>query len=150
MKERDVVEVGVCNKGGVGLPRYAHWGDSGVDLYAIEDCVVHPQSTLLVKTGLHVAIPNGYEIQVRSRSGLALKHGVFVLNGPGVIDVQFRGQVGVILYNISKDRFYIKKGDRIAQAALCPVSEIKWVEVDSVEQLGETGRGAGGFGSTGV
>ena len=151
MKERDEVKVYVYNSvDDIGLPKYAHPGDSGMDLYAIEDYVIHPQSTLLVKTGLQVAVPNGYEIQIRSRSGLALKHGIFVLNSPGTIDSEYRNQIGVILYNIERERFHIEKGDRIAQAVLCPVSEIKWIEVNSAIQLGETERNFGGFGSTGV
>lgn len=147
MKE---INVKVCNKSGQGLPRYAHPGDAGVDLYAAEDQVVHPNSTVIVKTGLHLAIPEGYELQIRSRSGLALKNGIFVLNSPGTVDSGFFNQIGVILYNIEKDIFHIKKGDRIAQAVLCPVFHIVWKEVDTVEDLGESERNLGGFGSTGV
>ena len=147
MKE---INVKVCNKSDQGLPRYAHPGDSGVDLYAVEDTIVHPNSTVIVKTGLHMAIPEGYELQIRSRSGLALKQGIFVLNSPGTVDSGYRNQVGVILYNIEKDSFEIKKGDRIAQAVLCPVVKIEWVEVDTVEDLDESERNLGGFGSTGV
>ena len=149
--QRVIVDVNVFNNSSdVGLPRYAHPGDSGVDLYAIEDTVVHPYTTIIVKTGLHVAIPKSFELQIRSRSGLALKHGIFVLNSPGTIDSGYRNQIGVILYNISKESFEIKKGDRIAQAVLCPVVDINWIEVDAVKQLDETERNLGGFGSTGV
>lgn len=147
---RVIVDVKVFNSSDVGLPRYAHPGDSGVDLYAVEDTVVHPNSTVIVKTGLHVAIPKSFELQIRSRSGLALKHGIFVLNSPGTIDSGYRNQIGVILYNTEIDRFNIKKGDRIAQAVLCPVMDINWVKVDTVEELDKTDRNLGGFGSTGV
>ena len=147
---RMIADVKVLNSSDVGLPRYSHPGDSGVDLYAIEDTVVSPNSTTIVKTGLQVAIPDGCELQIRSRSGLALKEGIFVLNSPGTIDSGYRNQIGVILYNIERDRFYIKKGDRIAQAVLCPVIGINWVEVENASDLDETERNLGGFGSTGL
>jgi dUTP pyrophosphatase len=89
-------------------------------------------------------------LQIRSRSGLALKNGIFVLNSPGTIDGGFRAQIGVILYNIEKESFYINKGDRIAQAVLCPICEIEWVEVEDTDQLDPSERGMGGFGSTGI
>jgi dUTP pyrophosphatase len=150
MNEKVKVPIRIYNSTDVGLPRYAHKGDSGVDLYAIKDEVIHPYSTVVIPTGIHVAIPDGYELQIRSRSGLALKNGIFVLNSPGTIDGGFRAQIGVILYNIEKESFYINKGDRIAQAVLCPICEIEWVEVEDTDQLDPSERGMGGFGSTGI
>lgn len=116
------------------------------DIHADVDGAIEPGERMLVKTGLSVAVPPGYEVQVRSRSGLALKHGVMVLNSPGTIDADYRGEVGVILMNLGKETFGFKQGERIAQMGvyqveLCPTAE--------VETLDETARGAGGFGSTG-
>ena len=116
------------------------------DIYADMDGVIPPGERLLVKTGLSVAVPPGFEVQVRSRSGLALKHGVMVLNSPGTVDADYRGEVGVILMNLGKETFGFKRGERIAQMGvyrveLCPIEE--------VEVLDETARGAGGFGHTG-
>lgn len=116
------------------------------DIYSDVDGVIEPGERLLVKTGLSVAVPPGYEVQVRSRSGLALKHGIMVLNSPGTVDADYRGEVGVILMNLSKEKFGFQQGERIAQMGvyrveLCPIQE--------VEVLDDTARGAGGFGSTG-
>ena len=116
------------------------------DMYADMDGAIAPGDRLLVKTGLSVAVPPGYEVQVRSRSGLALKHGVMVLNSPGTVDADYRGEVGVILMNFGKEPFAFKRGERIAQmgvyaVVMCPAEE--------VEALDETARGAGGFGHTG-
>ncbi len=116
------------------------------DMYADMDGSIAPGERLLVKTGLAVAVPPGYEVQVRSRSGLALKHGIMVLNSPGTVDADYRGEVGVILMNLGKEKFGFRKGERIAQmgvypVVLCPIQE--------VEVLDDTARGAGGFGSTG-
>lgn len=143
-------EVLVKNNSDLPLPIYQKRGDSGVDLMANlpEGTVcLNPGEMVVIDTGLQVAIPDGLEIQIRSRSGLAAKQGVFVLNSPGSIDSSFRGKLGVILYNLGKNPFEIKHGDRIAQAILCPVCNIYWGEVTA---LPETDRGEGGFGSTGV
>ena len=129
------------------LPSYAHPGDAGMDLKSAEDAVVEPGARLLVHTGLAMALPGGYEAQVRPRSGLALKHGITVLNTPGTIDEGYRGEVGVILFNTGDTAFKIAKGDRIAQMVIAPVTRARIVETDD---LGSTERGAGGFGSTGV
>ncbi|MBQ9526088.1 MAG: dUTP diphosphatase [Fretibacterium sp.] len=128
------------------LPAYATQGSAGVDLRASEPCVIPPGGRALVPTGLRIALPEGYEAQVRPRSGLALKHGVTLLNSPGTIDSDYRGEIGVILINLGQEPFSIQPGDRIAQRVFAPVTRGVW---DEVETLDETERGAGGFGSTG-
>jgi len=141
------IEVKVMTSTDDDLPSYAKEGDSGVDLKAILGCKVPAYSRTLVDTGLYTEIPLGFELQIRSRSGLALKQGLIVLNSPGTIDSAYRGQVGVIIFNTTDREIEIKKGDRIAQAVLCPVYKIKW---NHVTELNITNRGTGGFGSTGV
>tara|TARA_R110000751_G_scaffold2018_8_gene8892 strand:+ start:241099 stop:241560 length:462 start_codon:yes stop_codon:yes gene_type:complete len=131
---------------GLALPAYATSGAAGMDVLAAEDCVIAPTQRHAVATGLAVAIPRGYEIQVRPRSGLALKHGITVPNTPGTIDSDYRGELKVILINHGADDFVIQRGDRIAQLVLAPVTQATWEEVD---ELDATTRGAGGFGSTG-
>lgn len=135
------------------LPKYAHESDAGMDIYAVEDVRLLEGKPTIVQTGLVAEIPNGYEIQVRPRSGLATK-GVTVWNGPGTVDCGFRGQIGVILCYITPfndetkiQYFDIKKGDRIAQLVVAPVTKCMPVEVTEVSK---TERGMGGFGSTGV
>lgn len=134
---------------GLPLPSYATAGASGMDLLAAnqEDISIPPMGRALVPTGISVAIPPGLEIQVRSRSGLALKKGVLVLNTPGTIDSDYRGEIGVILCNLGSEVFEVKRGDRIAQAVLAAIAQVDWRQV---EVLSATGRGDGGFGSTGV
>ncbi|MBZ4672288.1 MAG: deoxyuridine 5-triphosphate nucleotidohydrolase Dut [Deferribacteraceae bacterium] len=129
------------------IPEYATDGAAGADLKSAEDGVIKPGEVKLVKTGLFLEIPEGYEGQVRPRSGLALKFGVTVLNSPGTIDSDYRGEVGVILINHSNKDFSYKKGDRIAQLVFSKVTKAKF---ESVEQVNSTSRGAGGFGHTGV
>ena len=129
------------------LPHYVHPGDSGMDLYSIEDITIAPGETALVHTGLKIAVPEGYEAQVRPKSGLALKHSVTVLNTPGTVDSGYRGEVCVILINHGRESFSIQKHTKIAQLVICPVVQAEVVEVDSLD---ETTRGEGGFGSTGV
>lgn len=129
------------------LPAYAHPSDAGMDLRSVADIVIAPGKRALVPTGLVMLLPPGYEAQVRPRSGLALKHGVTVLNTPGTIDSGYRGEVGVILANFGDADFQVKKGDKIAQAVIAPVTQPEIVETDIVD---ETDRGEGGFGSTGV
>ena len=128
------------------MPAYATQGSAGVDLRASEPCVIPPGGRALVPTGLRIALPEGYEAQVRPRSGLALKHGVTLLNSPGTIDSDYRGEIGVILINLGQEPFSIQPGDRIAQMVFAPVTRGVWDEVDVLD---ETERGAGGFGSTG-
>ena len=129
------------------LPAYAHPGDAGMDVRSVEDVELAPGSRALVHTGLVMILPAGWEAQVRPRSGLALKHGVTVLNTPGTIDAGYRGEVGVILINLGTEPFVVEKGMKIAQIVVSPVAQAEVVEVTSVD---ETDRGAGGFGSTGV
>ena len=129
------------------LPAYAHPGDAGMDLCSVQSLVIPPGGRALVPTGLAMALPSGYEAQVRPRSGLALKRGVTVLNTPGTIDEGYRGEVGVILANFGNTDFVVEKGDRIAQMVIAPVTRAEIVEVSQVD---ETDRGTGGFGSTGV
>lgn len=129
------------------LPAYARPGDAGMDLRSVEDAVVPRGGRVLVRTGLAMQLPFGYEAQVRPRSGLALKHGVTVLNTPGTIDSGYRGEVGVILANFGDVDFPVAKGDRIAQLVIAPVTQ---AEVEETEVIDATDRGTGGFGSTGV
>jgi len=120
---------------------------AGFDLHSIEDVVINPGERKLIGTGLAFEIEKGYEVQIRPRSGLAFKHGITVLNSPGTIDSDYRGEIKVLLINLGNEKFEIKKGDRIAQAVIAPVIQAEIIEVDS---LSDTKRGAGGFGSTGV
>lgn len=129
------------------LPKYQSNGASGFDLHSIEDIMLEAGSFGVVKTGLAFEIPNGYEIQVRARSGLAYKNGIGVLNSPGTIDSDYRGEIMIILFNFSKKSFHIKIGDRIAQAVLSKVDIANLIFSDS---LCETKRGSSGFGSTGI
>jgi len=131
---------------GLELPEYATDGAAGMDVLAAEDVTLAPGARHAVATGLAVAIPPGYEIQVRPRSGLALKHGITVPNTPGTIDSDYRGELKVILINLGGEDFAIRRGDRIAQLVLAPVVRASWLKVD---ELDETLRGEGGFGSTG-
>lgn len=134
-----------------GKLEYAHFGDSGVDLRAAiaeeMEMAVDPGQVVLVPTGVKVEIPYGYEIQVRPRSGLALKHGITVLNTPGTVDSGYRGEIGVILINHSKKRFVINRGDKIAQAVVSTIVQAQFLEVD---ELSETSRGDGAYNSTGI
>ena len=131
---------------GLPLPAYATSGAAGMDVVAAEDVVIAPGARHPVATGLALAIPQGFEIQVRPRSGLALKHGITVPNTPGTIDADYRGEVKVLLINHGTEPFAIARGDRVAQLVLAPVVQAAW---DEVAALDETARGAGGFGSTG-
>jgi dUTP pyrophosphatase len=132
---------------GLALPAYATSGAAGMDICAAESLNLRAGKRHAVATGFAFAIPDGYEVQVRPRSGLALKHGISCLNTPGTIDSDYRGEVKVILANLGEDDFMINKGDRIAQIVVAPVTHGHLVEVDDLD---ETTRGAGGFGSTGV
>lgn len=129
------------------LPSYAHPGDAGMDLCSVEELVIPRGERRLVRTGLAMRLPPGYEAQVRPRSGLALKKGVTVLNSPGTIDEGYRGEIGVILVNLGDEPFGVCKGDRIAQMVVAPCAR---AEIALVPELDSSERGAGGFGSTGV
>lgn len=132
---------------GLPLPAYATEGAAGMDLLAARDMVLPPGGRALVPTGLCIALPPGWEMQVRPRSGLALKHGVTVLNAPGTVDEDYRGEVGVILLNTGTEPFAVARGERVAQAVFAPVARVEWEEVASLDA---TARGAAGFGSTGT
>ncbi len=129
------------------LPSYAHPGDAGMDLCSAEELVIPRGERHLVRTGLAMRLPPGYEAQVRPRSGLALRKGVTVLNSPGTIDEGYRGEIGVVLVNLGEGPFEIRKGDRIAQMVVAPCTR---AGIELVSELDSTERGAGGFGSTGV
>lgn len=131
---------------GLDLPAYATAGAAGMDVVSAEDVTIAPGARHAVATGLALAIPAGYEVQVRPRSGLALKHGITVPNTPGTIDSDYRGELKVILINHGQQAFEIRHGDRVAQLVLAPVTQGSWLEVS---ELDETARGEGGFGSTG-
>lgn len=143
------MKIDIVNTSGHKLPNYETLLSAGMDLRAVtpEPIVLGSLDRVIVKTGLFIALPGGYEAQVRPRSGLAAKKGVTVLNAPGTIDADYRGEIGVILVNLSKEEFIIENGDRIAQLVIAKYERADW---NNVEELSETSRGSGGFGSTGV
>ena len=130
-------------------PKYETAGSSGMDIaaYIEKDIIINPGDKTLVPTGFSLSIPQGYEVQIRPRSGLAAKNGITVLNTPGTIDSDYRGEIKVILINLSKDEFIIKNGERIAQMVICPIEQ---VSIEEVKELSGTDRGKAGFGSTGT
>ncbi len=134
---------------GVPLPKYMSHAASGMDIYAAveNEVVLNPGDRALVPTGFKMALPVGYEAQVRPRSGLAIKNGISVLNTPGTIDEDYRGEVGVILINLGKEAFKIKRGDRVAQMV---INKVEQADIEAVTDLSETSRSTGGFGHTGV
>ena len=144
-----MIQVKVINKGKQPLPKYATPQSAGMDLRAnIEEAfTLKPLERKLVPTGLFISLPDGYEAQVRPRSGLALKHGITVLNTPGTVDADYRGEVGVVLVNLSNEPFTVEPGERIAQMVIAKHEQADFVVV---EELDETERGAGGYGHTGV
>ena len=143
-----MVLVSVQNQSNFDLPTYATKASSGVDLKAVVDSPVtlEPLERRIIHTGLKIALPEGYEAQIRPRSGLAAKFGITVLNSPGTIDADYRGEIGVILVNLSNTSFTIQPGDRIAQLVVAKFEQIDWLPMD---ELSDTNRGEGGFGSTG-
>ena len=142
----DRVQVKITLAEGAVLPTYATEHAAGMDLRCSDDFTLYPNERRLIPTGLKVAIPPGYEGQVRPRSGLALRHGISMVNTPGTIDADYRGEIGVILINHGADVVTFNAGDRVAQLIICPVTRAELVVVDA---LSETERGEGGFGSTG-
>ena len=144
-----MVKIKVVNTGHQPLPAYATTQSAGLDLRANIEAPItlHPLERRLVPTGLHIALPDGYEAQVRPRSGLALKHGITVLNTPGTVDADYRGEIMVLLVNFSNEDFVVKDGERIAQMVLAQYAKASF---ESVEVLDETERGEGGYGHTGV
>ena len=143
------MNIQIINKSKHALPHYETLASAGMDLKAnIDEAIVlKPLERKIIKTGLFIALPVGTEAQVRPRSGLAIKKGITVLNSPGTIDADYRGEIGVILVNLSNEDFTINDGERIAQLVIAKHERAKWV---SVEELSETDRGSGGFGSTGI
>ena len=143
-----MLQVKIINTSSNPLPKYATPASAGVDLYANNDEAITLDSLerTLIPTGLFMELPIGYEAQVRPRSGLAIKHGISLVNTPGTIDADYRGEIKVILVNLSKEPFTIEKGERIAQMVIAKHEQVDWVEV---QELSETERGAGGFGHTG-
>ena len=143
------INVKIINKSKHATPSYETAASAGMDLRAnLEESVtLEPLQRMIVKTGLYIALPPGFEAQVRPRSGLAAKFGITVLNAPGTIDADYRGEVGVILANLSAESFTVNDGDRIAQMVIAAYAHTKWEEVDVLD---ETKRGQGGFGSTGI
>jgi len=143
-------KIEIVNKSSHALPSYATLLSAGMDLRAnLPDgsTTLNPSSQMLIPTGLHIALPSGYEAQVRPRSGLAFKHGITVLNAPGTIDADYRGDIGVLLINHSSKAFEICDGERIAQLVIARYESIEW---ELVPELTETSRGTGGFGGTGI
>ena len=128
------------------IPKYAHEGDAGVDLYSTEDYLLKPGERILVSTGIKIAIPKGYEAQVRPKSGLAIKNGLSIVNTPGTIDSPYRGEVQIIAINLGKENIKIEKQTKVAQMVINKIEEAEFEEVD---ELDSTTRGEGGFGSTG-
>jgi dUTP diphosphatase len=150
MSENLIVDIlSLQNAAGLPVPHYQTEHSAGVDLYAAVEgeLVIEPGTWRLVPTGIAVAIPEGYEGQVRPRSGLALKHGIGMLNGPGTIDADYRGEIGIILFNFSNRPFPVQRGDRIAQMVFAKLAKAGFRKVDA---LNETHRGSGGFGHTGT
>ena len=144
-----MIKIKIVNKGNQPLPEYATPQSAGVDLRANinEPVELKPLSRALIPTGLHIALPEGYEAQIRPRSGLAIKKGITCLNTPGTIDADYRGDIGVILINLSAETFIVNPGERIAQMV---INKFEQAEFELVEKLNETERGEGGFGHTGV
>lgn len=142
------MKINIINKSSNALPHYETIASAGMDLRAHleNDIVLPPMERVIIPTGLFMELPVGYEAQVRPRSGLAAKHGLTVLNSPGTVDADYRGEIGVILVNLSNTAFTIKNGERIAQMVIAKHDRAEWEEVQS---LSDTSRGAGGFGSTG-
>ena len=143
------MEIKIINRGHQPLPSYATTQSAGMDLRANTDSPItlRPMQRTIVRTGLYIALPPGYEAQVRPRSGLALKHGITVLNSPGTIDSDYRGEIGVLLINLGEEDFVINDGERIAQMV---ISRHETASFTLVEELDDTERGAGGYGHTGV
>ena len=146
---KKTMTINIINKSQHALPNYETIASAGMDLRAnlSESITLKPLGRAIVKTGLFIELPRGYEAQVRPRSGLAAKNGITVLNAPGTVDADYRGEIGVILVNLSNEDFVIQNGERIAQLIIAKHERAEWMEV---QELTETSRGEGGFGSTGV
>jgi dUTP pyrophosphatase len=142
------MKINIINKSGLALPQYETAHAAGMDMRAFtaEEIVIKPMQRLLVPTGLHIELPVGYEAQIRPRSGLAYKHGISIVNSPGTIDADYRGEIKVLLINLSDTDFVVNNGDRIAQMVIAKHETVSW---ESVEELSDTARGEGGYGHTG-
>jgi len=142
------MKINIINKSGLALPQYETAHAAGMDMRAFitEELVIKPMQRLLIPTGLHIELPLGYEAQIRPRSGLAYKHGISIVNSPGTIDADYRGEIKVLLINLSDTDFVVNNGDRIAQMVIAKHETVSW---ENVEELNETARGEGGYGHTG-
>jgi len=142
------MKINIINKSGLALPQYETAHAAGMDMRAFtpEEIVIKPMQRILVPTGLHIELPVGYEAQIRPRSGLAYKHGISIVNSPGTIDADYRGEIKVLLINLSDTDFVVNNGDRIAQMVIAKHETISW---ENVEELSDTARGSGGYGHTG-
>lgn len=142
------MKINIINKSGLALPQYETAHAAGMDMRAFtpEEIVIKPLQRVLVPTGLHIELPVGYEAQIRPRSGLAYKHGISIVNSPGTIDADYRGEIKVLLVNLSDTDFVVNNGDRIAQMVIAKHETVSW---ESVEELSDTARGEGGYGHTG-
>lgn len=142
------MKINIINKSGLALPQYETAHAAGMDMRAFtaEEIVIKPMQRILVPTGLHIELPVGYEAQIRPRSGLAYKHGISIVNSPGTIDADYRGEIKVLLINLSDTDFVVNNGDRIAQMVIAKHETVSW---ESVEELSDTARGEGGYGHTG-
>lgn len=143
------IKVKIINNSGFELPAYETFSSAGMDVRAAvkEPVTLYPMQRMLVPTGLRVQLPHGYEMQMRPRSGLALKHGISLANTPGTVDADFRGEIQVVLINLSREPFTVHDGDRICQMVVAPYTRVDW---ESVERIDSTERGDGGFGHTGI
>jgi dUTP pyrophosphatase len=142
------MKINIINKSGLALPQYETAHAAGMDMRAFtpEEIVIKPMQRILVPTGLHIELPVGYEAQIRPRSGLAYKHGISIVNSPGTIDADYRGEIKVLLINLSDTDFVVNNGDRIAQMVIAKHETVSW---ENVEELSDTARGEGGYGHTG-
>lgn len=142
------MKINIINKSGLALPQYETAHAAGMDMRAFvpEEIVIKPMQRMLVPTGLYIELPIGYEAQIRPRSGLAYKHGISIVNAPGTIDADYRGELKVLLINLSDTDFVVNNGDRIAQMVIAKHETVSW---ESVEELSDTARGEGGYGHTG-
>ena len=143
------MKIEIINKSNNDLPHYETNSSAGMDLKAFieKPMILNPLERKIIKTGLYISLPKGFEAQVRSRSGLSIKHGLCVLNSPGTIDADYRGEIGIILINLSQEPFTINNGDRVAQLVIASHEQVQWIKVN---ELSETNRGDKGFGSTGI
>lgn len=149
LEEMEIIKVKIINESGNELPTYETFSSAGMDVRAAikEPLTLGPLERTLVPTGLRVQLPHGYEMQIRPRSGLALKHGISLVNTPGTVDADYRGEIKVILINLSNEPYTVSPGERICQMVIAPYTRVDW---EPVKRLDETERGDGGFGHTGV